>query len=181
MHVICFVWLLGWRLVCALEWFLGCRWWFIAYASQRRPKSVRPTELRRDLSGATPLAARRDSGALSLSMAATLGRVKDGLFRAGGALDGRRCSTHPNEQAPTLVRESSMYRATRQGWGPPRPATIMATASALSRPLTATVAPVKTWLPLNVTIDANDRGDTPSSYRARELGTGHQEMSRGTS
>ena len=117
-HVICFVWLLGWRLVCALEWFLGCRWWFIAYASQGRPKSVRPTELRRDLSGATPLAARRDSGALSLSMAATLGRVKDGLFRAGGALDGRRCSTHPNEQAPTLVRESSMYRATRQGWGP---------------------------------------------------------------
>ena len=60
--------------------------------------------------------------------------------------------------------------------------TTMATASALPRPLTATVAPVKTWLPLNVTIDANDRGgDSPSSYRARALGTGHQEMSRGTS
>eukprot|EP00320_Phaeocystis_rex_P017256 CAMPEP_0119064004 /NCGR_PEP_ID=MMETSP1178-20130426/7206_1 /TAXON_ID=33656 /ORGANISM="unid sp, Strain CCMP2000" /LENGTH=38 /DNA_ID= /DNA_START= /DNA_END= /DNA_ORIENTATION= len=38
----------------------------------------------------------------------------------------------------------------------------MATASSLSRLLTATVAPEKTWLPLNATIVANDRGDTPS-------------------
>ena len=35
-------------------------------------------------------------------------------------------------------------------------------------------------LSLNVTIDANDRGDSTSSYRARALGTGRQEMSRGT-
>ena len=33
---------------------------------------------------------------------------------------------------------------------------------------------------LNVTIVANDRGDSPSSYRARALGPGNQEMSRGT-
>ena len=64
--------------------------------------------------------------------------------------------------------------------GSQRPATIMATAAALPRPLMATISPGKTWLPLNVTIDANDRGDSPSSYRARALGTGDQEMSRGT-
>ena len=33
---------------------------------------------------------------------------------------------------------------------------------------------------INVTIDANDRGDSPSSDRARALGTGDQEMSRDT-
>ena len=44
----------------------------------------------------------------------------------------------------------------------------------------ATISPGKTWLPLNVTIVANDRGDTPSSYRARALGTGHQKASRST-
>ena len=45
----------------------------------------------------------------------------------------------------------------------------MATARALLRLLTATISPGKTWLPLNATTDANDRGDTPSSYRARAL------------
>ena len=40
------------------------------------------------------------------------------LTKAGRALRGRRCSTDPNEQAPTPVRTSSLYRATRQGWGP---------------------------------------------------------------
>ena len=75
--------------------------------------------LRRALGAATPLAAATaDSGASSLNMEATLGRVKGGLFRTGGALDGRRCSTDPNEQAPTLVHASSLYRATRRGWGP---------------------------------------------------------------
>ena len=44
----------------------------------------------------------------------------------------------------------------------------------------ATISPGKTWLPLNITIDANDRGDSPSSDRARALKTGDQEMSRGT-
>ena len=71
------------------------------------------------MSGATPLAAATaDSEALSLSTQATLGRVKDGLFRTGGALDGRRCSIDPNEQAPIPVHASSLYRATRRGWGP---------------------------------------------------------------
>ena len=75
--------------------------------------------LRRALGAATPLAAATaDSGAFSLNMQATLGRVKGGLFRAGGAPDGRRCTTHPNEQAPTPVRTSSLYCATRQGRGP---------------------------------------------------------------
>ena len=83
-------------------------------------------------------------------------------------------------RAPAPVHASSLYCATRQGLGPQRPATIMATAGALLRPLMATISPGKTWLPLNVTIDANDRGDSPSSYRARAVGTGHQEMSRGT-
>ena len=82
----------------------------------RRKASV---PLRRALSGATPLAAATaDSEALSLNRAAALGRVKGRLFRAGGAPDGRRCSTHPNEQAPAPVHASSLYRATRQGWGP---------------------------------------------------------------
>jgi len=47
-------------------------------------------------------------------------------------------------------------------------------ASALLRLLTATAAPAMTWLPLNVVIVVNDRGDSPSSYRARALGVGAQ-------
>ena len=82
-------------------------------------KSFASVPLCADLRDATPLAApTADSEALSLNMEATLGRVKGGLFRAGGAPCGRRCSTHPNEQAPTPVRTSSLYRATRRGWGP---------------------------------------------------------------
>ena len=79
----------------------------------RAARPPRPAPGRRDWAAATA-----DSGALSLSIEAILGRVKDGLFRTGGALDGRRCSTDPNEQAPTLVHASSLYRATRRGWGP---------------------------------------------------------------
>ena len=57
--------------------------------------------------------------------------------------------------------------------------TTMATASALPRPLTATVAPVKTWLPLNVTIDANDRGDSPELIsRARAWDWSPRDVSR---
>jgi hypothetical protein len=37
-----------------------------------------------------------------------------------------------------------------------------------------------TWLPLNVVIVDNDRGDSPSSYRARALRTGAQEVPRDT-
>ena len=75
--------------------------------------------LRRALGAATPLAAATaDSEASSLSTQATLGRAKGGLLRAGGAPGGRRCSPEPNEQAPAPVRTSSLYRATRRGWGP---------------------------------------------------------------
>ena len=82
-------------------------------------KSFASVPLSRALGDATPLAGvTAHSEALSLDMAASLGRVKDGLFRAGGALDGRRCSPEPNEQAPTPVHASSLYRATRKGWGP---------------------------------------------------------------
>ena len=64
--------------------------------------------------------------------------------------------------------------------GVPLPPTIMAIASALPSLLTATAAPAVPWLSLNVTIVDNDRGDSPSSYRARALGAGAQEVSRGT-
>jgi len=60
------------------------------------------------------------------------------------------------------------------------PPTIMAIASALPRLLTATAAPAMTWLPLNVVIVDNDRGDSPSSYRACTLRAGAQEVSRDT-
>jgi hypothetical protein len=53
----------------------------------------------------------------------------------------------------------------------------MAIASALPRLLTATAAPAMTWLPLNVVIVDNDRGDSLSSYRARALRAGAQEVS----
>jgi hypothetical protein len=51
--------------------------------------------------------------------------------------------------------------------------------------LKATAAPARytpamTWLPLNVAIVDNDRGDSPSSYRARALRAGAQEVSRDT-
>ena len=102
-------------------------------------------------------------------------------FSSGAAHHDRRSCPHPNEQAPAPVHASSLYRATVAARvGSPRPATIIATAGALPRPLMATISPGKTWLPLNVTIVANDRGDSPSSHRARALGTGDQEMSRGT-
>ena len=65
--------------------------------------------------------------------------------------------------------------------GVPPPPTIMTIASALPRLLKATAAPARytpaiTWLPLNVAIVDNDRGDSPSSYRARALRAGAQEM-----
>ena len=60
--------------------------------------------------------------------------------------------------------------------GVPLPPTIMAIASALSSLLTATAAPAVPWLSLNVTIVDNDRGASPSSYRARVLGAGAQEV-----
>ena len=64
--------------------------------------------------------------------------------------------------------------------GVPLPPTIMAIASALPSLLTATAAPAVPWLSLNVTIVDNDRGASPSSYRARALGAGAQEVPPGT-
>ena len=69
--------------------------------------------------------------------------------------------------------------------GVPPPPTIMTIASALPRLLKATAAPARytpamTWLPLmshDVAIVDNDRGDSPSSYRARALRAGAQEVS----
>ena len=58
--------------------------------------------------------------------------------------------------------------------GAPPPPTTMAIATALPRLLMAAAAPAMTWLPLNVAIVDNDRGDSPSSYRARALGAGAQ-------
>jgi hypothetical protein len=57
---------------------------------------------------------------------------------------------------------------------------IMAIATALLRLLMAAAAPAMTWLPLNVAIVDNDRGDSPSSYRARALRASAQEVSRDT-
>ena len=56
----------------------------------------------------------------------------------------------------------------------------MAIAIALPRLLMAAAAPAMTWLPLNVAIVDNDRGDSPSSYRARALRAGAQEVPRDT-
>ena len=94
------------------------------------------------------------------------------------------------------LREEMQHRAEQDGAGPgariqsgpsnaakggvPPPPTIMAIASALPRLLTATAAPAMTWLPLNVAIVDNDRGDSPSSYRVRALRAGAQEVSRDT-
>ena len=64
--------------------------------------------------------------------------------------------------------------------GAPPPPTIMAIATALPRLLMAAAAPAMTWLPLNVVIVDNDRGDSPSSYRARALRAGAQEVPRDT-
>ena len=64
--------------------------------------------------------------------------------------------------------------------GAPPPPTIMAIATALPRLLMATAAPAMTWLPLNVVIVDNDRGDNPSSYRARVLRAGAPELQPGT-
>ena len=56
----------------------------------------------------------------------------------------------------------------------------MAIPTALPRLLMATAAPAMTWLPLNVTIVDNDRGDSPSPYRARVLRAGAPELPPGT-
>ena len=39
-------------------------------------------------------------------------------FSSARAHRARKSGTEPNEQAPTPVHASSLYRATRRGWGP---------------------------------------------------------------
>ena len=74
-------------------------------------------------------------------------------------------------RCPTRCTDPVWTKPRGQGCAPPPP-TIVAIASALPRLLTATAAPAMTWLPLNVAIVDNDRGDSPSSYRARALTQG---------
>ena len=80
--------------------------------------------------------------------------------RVSGSTRVRRCfGPHPIPRNAARV-------------GSPRPATIMATTSALPRLLMATISPVKTWMAATQRHNRRqDRGDTPSSYHARALGT----------
>jgi hypothetical protein len=105
-------------------------------------------------------------------------------FSSGGCAYVQRGKWHRAEHRRCPTRcANPVWRgpsATRPSGGVPPPPTIMAIASALPRLLTATAAPAMTWLPLNVVIVDNDRGDSPSSYRARAFRAGAQEVSRDT-
>ena len=94
--------------------------------AESKTKSVRPTEAR---AGDAPAlsAAMAALGWLSYRMQAPLVRAMRPCFSAGRAHRARKSGTEPNERAPTPVLASSLYHATRQGWGPH----IIATDSAL--------------------------------------------------
>ena len=80
-------------------------------------------------------------------------------------LQGESVAVHP----AALIRSGPSHAA--KGGVPPPPI-IMVIARAFLGLLTATAAPAMPWLSLNViTVDFhNDRlGDSPSSYRAREV------------
>ena len=82
----------------------------------RRKASV---PLSRDLrDGPTLTEAMAALGWLSYRMQAPLVHAMRPCFSSGAAHHDRRSCPHPNEQAPAPVRTSSMYRATRRGWGP---------------------------------------------------------------
>jgi hypothetical protein len=95
------------------------------------------------------------------------------LTNVGAALNRSRDGARPG------VRIQSGPSHAAKGGAPPPP-TIMAIAIALPRLLMASAAPAMTWLPLNVAIVDNDRGDSPSPYRARVLRAGAQEVPRDT-
>ena len=95
------------------------------------------------------------------------------LTNVGAALNRTRRS---EDGARPGVRIQSGPSHAAKGGAPPPP-TIMTIATALPRLLVAAAAPAMTWMPLNVD---NDRGDSPSSYRARALRAGAQEVSRDT-
>ena len=90
-------------------------------------------------------------------------------FSSGGCAFSVESGFEPIKTVPDPVRGSSLDQATRPKGGAPPPPTIMAIATALPRLLMAAAAPTMIWLPLNVAIVDNDRGDSPSSYIARAL------------
>jgi len=57
-------------------------------------------------------------GAQSLSTEAPLGRAKRLCFSSGGRAFSTENGLERISKAPTPVRTSSLYRATRRGWGP---------------------------------------------------------------
>ena len=89
----------------------------VLFVTKSKTKSVRPTEAR---AGDAPAlsAAMAALGWLSYRMQAPLVHAIRPCFSAGRAHRARKSGTEPNERAPTPVLASSLYRATRQGWGP---------------------------------------------------------------
>jgi hypothetical protein len=105
------------------------------------------------------------------------------LDKAGCAPDDRKSGTETNKTVPDPVCGSSVSGPSHAAkGGAPPPPTIMAMNRhcTLPRLLMAATAPAMTRLPLNVVIVDNDRGDSPSSYRARALRAGAQEVPRDT-
>ena len=89
----------------------------VLVCDESKTKSVRPAE--RDLrerptltEAMAALEARRHR------MQAHLVHAMTPCFSAGAAHHDRKSCPDPNEQAPTPVRTSSLYREMRQGWGP---------------------------------------------------------------
>ena len=74
----------------------------------------------------------------------SVGSALNRTRRIDGARPGARIQSGPSHAAKG---------------GAPRPPTIMAIATALPRLLMAAAAPAMTWLPLNVAIVDNDRGE----------------------
>ena len=96
-----------------------------------------------------------------------MGHAVRPCFSSGGCGFSVQSGFEPNKTVPNPVCASSLDQATRPR-GAPHRHTIMAIATALPRLLMATAAPAMTWLPLNVVVVDNDRGDSPSApYLAR--------------
>jgi len=94
------------------------------------------------------------------------------LTNVGAALNrSRRCPTRCADPVWTKPRGQEGRPTATHNHG---------FATALPRLLMATAAPAMTWLPLNVVIVDNDRGDSPSSCRARVLRAGAPELPPGT-
>ena len=82
-------------------------------------KSFASVPLTRELrDGPTLTAAMAALEARRHRMQAPLVHAMTPCFSAGASHHDRKSCPDPNEQAPTPVRTSSLYRATRRGWGP---------------------------------------------------------------